>query len=243
MHRWIQVLFENCTENCTSAALSTFAKASGRPQAVLLRPSAGWHGKMLAHHVRHCVAQVVVDFIPAGADAAGLAAEGVQLLSQAPACSGNRAAPFGAGGPLTGGAVADLSACLGTSRDGRLALRGLPEGGHTLYLPRARQVQLIQSLSRAIASICINKTCSFAKQCLLNTYQYFFLIATCWLHALLGATCRSMSRTLCICCPRPEVCNSSDLDHVLLHEQGPSVGSVETLAGHSTMNAPLLKLL
>ncbi len=65
--------------------------------------------------------------LAARADAAGLAAEGVQLLSLG--CGGAR--------------VADLAACLGMTPDGRLSLHDVPEGRHLLHFPRLGQVQCL----------------------------------------------------------------------------------------------------
>lgn len=88
--------------------------------------------------------QVVID-TPSGADAADLAAEGVQLLSQAPPCCGSHMTGGTFGQPPAAGAVADLADRLGTTADGRLALRNLPEGKHKLFLPRVDQVRLQQA--------------------------------------------------------------------------------------------------
>lgn len=69
--------------------------------------------------------KVVLDYsLDAGATAAAPAAEGVQLLSTG----------------RDGGIIADLAACLGVTQDGHLSLCNVPEGQHTLHLPRLGQV-------------------------------------------------------------------------------------------------------
>ncbi len=71
------------------------------------------------------VSKVVLDYgLDAGTDTAALAAKGVQLLSTG----------------RDGGIIADLAACLGVTQDGHLSLCNVPEGQHTLHLPRLGQV-------------------------------------------------------------------------------------------------------